>query len=115
MVRRIVVGAHYGMRDWLAQRVSAVLMALYTLMLLAYLLTHPPTTYAAWKELFSHDAMRIFTLLFFLSLYYHAWVGMRDILMDYARPTGLRLVLEIAVLLVLVGFTIWTVSILWAA
>ena len=36
--KRIVVGAHYGLRDWLAQRVTAVLMALFTALVLAQLL-----------------------------------------------------------------------------
>ena len=31
MVERIVSGAHYGLRDWLMQRVTAVVMALYAL------------------------------------------------------------------------------------
>jgi succinate dehydrogenase / fumarate reductase membrane anchor subunit len=43
----------------------------------------------------------------------HAWVGMRDILMDYIKPTGLRLALEVLVILVLVGCAGWAVQILW--
>jgi succinate dehydrogenase / fumarate reductase membrane anchor subunit len=58
--------------------------------------------------------MRIATIVFFISLFWHAWVGVRDILMDYVKPTGLRLGLEIAVLLVLVGYAVWAVQILWS-
>ena len=36
--KRVVVGAHYGMRDWLSQRVTAALMALFTLVLLVQVL-----------------------------------------------------------------------------
>lgn len=36
--RRTTVGAHYGTRDWLAQRFTAVLMALFTLVVLAQVL-----------------------------------------------------------------------------
>ena len=32
--RRIVVGAHYGLRDWLSQRITAGLMALFTFVVL---------------------------------------------------------------------------------
>ena len=32
--KRVVVGAHYGLRDWLSQRVTAGLMALYTIIVL---------------------------------------------------------------------------------
>ena len=41
--RRIVVGAHYGLRDWLSQRVTAALMAIFTaLVLVQVLLTKGP-------------------------------------------------------------------------
>ncbi len=115
MVKRVVVGAHYGLRDWLAQRVTAVVMVVYTVVFLGALLTHSPVGFAGWKSFIGHGAMRVLTLLFFLSLFYHAWIGMRDILMDYIQPTGVRLFLEVLVILALVGYTIWTISILWSA
>jgi succinate dehydrogenase / fumarate reductase, membrane anchor subunit len=115
MVKRIAVGAHYGLRDWLAQRVTAVVMVIYTIVFLAVLATHSPLGFSEWKALFTGGAMRVLTLLFFLSLFYHAWIGMRDILMDYIQPTGVRLFLEVAVILALVGYGIWAVSILWSA
>lgn len=115
MVKRVVVGAHYGLRDWLAQRVTAVVMVVYTVIFLAALLSRSPIGFAEWKAFFSGGVMRVLTLLFFLSLFYHAWIGVRDILMDYIQPTGVRLFLEVLVILALVGYTIWTISILWSA
>lgn len=115
MVTRIVVGAHYGLRDWLAQRVTAVVMVVFTVFFLGVLVTHSPMDFTHWEALFTHGAMRVFTQLFFLSLFYHAWIGMRDILMDYIQPTGARLFLEVAVILTLVGYAIWSISILWSA
>jgi succinate dehydrogenase membrane anchor subunit len=112
-VKRLVVGAHYGLRDWLAQRVSAVLMAAYTLILLVVLLRSPPSTYAAWKELFAQGWMRVATLLFAASLAWHAWVGVRDILMDYVKPDGLRLTLQVLVLLMIASYVGWAIQILW--
>lgn len=113
MVNRIVTGAHYGLRDWLAQRVTAVVMALFTLFVTGYLLMQPSLGYDTWVELFSGNAMRSFSLLFLLSLFYHAWVGVRDILMDYVKPQGVRLTLHVLVILVLVLYAIWSVQILW--
>ncbi len=110
---RIVVGAHYGLRGWLVQRVSAVVMTLYTILFAVAVAAAKPVDHAAWKALFAHGWMRVATLFFFVSLLLHAWVGMRDILMDYVRPTGLRLALEVAVILVLVGAAGWSVQILW--
>lgn len=115
MVNRIVVGAHYGLRGWLVQRVSAVVMALYTLLFVLAVWAARPVDHAAWKALFGQGWMRSATLLFFVSLFLHAWVGMRDILMDYVKPTGLRLALEVAVILLLVGCAGWAVQILWRA
>lgn len=113
MVSRVVVGAHYGLRGWLAQRISAIVMALYTLVFVVALVAAKPADHGAWKALFSQGWMRFATLLFVVSLLVHAWVGMRDILMDYVRPAGWRLALEIVVILVLVGAAGWAVEILW--
>jgi len=107
------VGAHYGLGDWLLQRLTAVVMLLYTVALLACLLMEPPSTYAAWKGLFSGGLFRLATMLFVIALLYHAWVGMRDILMDYLRAAGLRLALEAAVGLALLFYLVWAASILW--
>ncbi|MSQ69800.1 MAG: succinate dehydrogenase, hydrophobic membrane anchor protein [Betaproteobacteria bacterium] len=115
MVSRVVVGAHYGSRGWLAQRVSAVVMAVYTVIIVAVLMSGGPFNYASWKALFSQGWMRFATFLFALSLLLHAWVGVRDILMDYVKPTGLRLALHVLVILALVGYAGWAVQILWRA
>lgn len=113
MVNRVVTGAHYGLRDWLMQRITAVVMAVYTVLMAGVFFTYKPLDFFAWKALFAQGWIRIATLLFFLSLFLHAWVGMRDIIMDYVKPAGWRLSMEIAVILVLVSYTAWTVSILW--
>src|SRR3954466_1624857 len=113
MVNRIVTGAHYGLRDWLAQRVTAVIMAVYTLIMLIVIARRSPLTFESWKGLFAQGWMRVATLLFAVSLAWHAWVGMRDILMDYVKPTGLRLTLEVGTLVFLAGYLGWTIQILW--
>jgi succinate dehydrogenase / fumarate reductase membrane anchor subunit len=115
MVKRVVVGAHYGVRDWLVQRVSAVVMALYTVIFAGAFAAARPIDFATWKALFSQGWMRVATLLFFVSLFLHAWVGMRDIVMDYIKPAGLRLALHVLVILVLIGCAGWTFTILWRA
>jgi succinate dehydrogenase / fumarate reductase, membrane anchor subunit len=113
VVKRLVVGAHYGLRDWLAQRITAAIMAIYTVIVAVVFLKNFPFTHAAWKELFAQGWMRVATLLFAASLAWHAWVGVRDILMDYIKPDGLRLTLQVATLLLLATYVGWTVQILW--
>jgi succinate dehydrogenase / fumarate reductase membrane anchor subunit len=113
MVSRIVTGAHYGLGDWLVQRISGVVMAVYTVILLGFLVSQPAVTYGSWKALFAQGWMRIATLLFAVSLGWHAWVGMRDILMDYIKPTGLRLAMEVGTVVLIAVYVAWTVQILW--
>ena len=112
-MKRLVVGAHYGLRDWLAQRITAALMAVYTVIVVAVVVANSPLTYAVWKDLFARGWMRVATLLFAVSLAWHAWVGVRDILMDYVKHDGLRLALQVLTVLLLAGYVSWAVEILW--
>jgi succinate dehydrogenase / fumarate reductase membrane anchor subunit len=112
-VKRLVVGAHYGLRDWLAQRITAALMAIYTVIVAAVVVMNSPLTYGVWRDLFTQGWMRVATLLFAVSLAWHAWVGVRDILMDYIQADGLRLTLQVLTLLLLAVYVAWAVQILW--
>ena len=111
--KRVVVGAHYGLRDWLSQRVTAVLMALFTLVLLVQVLLPGPLGYDKWAGIFAAQWMKVPTFVVFIALAWHAWVGMRDIWMDYVKPVGTRLVLQVATLVWLLGCTGWAVQVLW--
>jgi succinate dehydrogenase / fumarate reductase membrane anchor subunit len=113
MVKRIVVGAHYGLRDWLAQRATAVFMVIYSFIFAIAALMLPEMSYEGWSGLFSGGFMRFITFLFFLALFYHAWVGIRDIYMDYIKPVGIRLVLHVVTAFLLIGYAGWAAQILW--
>jgi succinate dehydrogenase / fumarate reductase membrane anchor subunit len=110
---KIVAGAHYGLRDWLSQRSTAVVITLYSLLLAGILLWHGGLDYATWRSLFANGAFRVLSFVFLVAVYWHAWVGVRNILMDYAKPAGLRLTLQAAVICVLVAYTGWAVQVLW--
>jgi succinate dehydrogenase / fumarate reductase membrane anchor subunit len=110
-MNRIVVGAHYGLKDWLAQRVTAIVMALYTLLMIVAV---PMVDgYEGWRALMSHGFIRFVTFVFIISLCYHAWVGVRDIWMDYVKPTAVRLTLHVLTLLALVGYAGWAIQVIW--
>ena len=113
MLDRVVTGAHYGLRDWLVQRVTAAVMALYALAMAGWLLLHPDLNYDIWTGLFASNVVRTFSLMFLLAVYCHAWVGVRDIVMDYVKPAGARLVVYVVVILALLLYVIWSVQILW--
>ena len=114
MVKRVVVGAHYGVRSWAVQRVTAVIVAAYVVYLLVVLALQPTLDFIAWRSVFAHTWMRVPTFVCLLAVFMHAWVGVRDILMDYVKPTPLRLVLMVLVLVALIAYAAWTVQILWS-
>jgi succinate dehydrogenase / fumarate reductase membrane anchor subunit len=111
--KRLVVGAHYGLKDWLAQRVTAVIMVLFTVVLAVAFLLSNGASYEAWAGLFANQWMKILTFLTILSLLFHAWIGIRDIWMDYVKPMAVRLVLQVFTILWLVGCAGYAAQILW--
>lgn len=112
--KRIVVGAHYGLRDWLAQRVTAVLMALFTVVVLAQVIfSKGPIGYDKWAGIFSAQWMKFLTFTVIVAMLYHVWVGVRDIWMDYVKAVSLRLSLQVFSIVWLVGCAGWSIQVLW--
>ena len=111
--KRIVVGAHYGLRDWLAQRITALLMALFTLALIVQVLLPGEMGYDKWAGIFSRQWMKVLTFVVIVSLLYHVWVGMRDVWMDYVKPVGIKLALQVFTIVWLVGCAGWAIQVLW--
>lgn len=117
--KRLVVGAHYGVMDFIVQRVTAVILAVYTLVLIVGLLVMPAFTYENWTALFTFyvgflPVGQILASLAFFALAWHAWIGVRDIWMDYVRPVGLRLLLQVLTILWLIGSVLYFAQILWS-
>ncbi len=117
--KRLVVGAHYGTIDFIAQRVTAVIMAVYTIVLFLGILFTPEMNFENWRNLFTFTfigipAGQLLATLAFLSLAWHAWIGVRDIWMDYVRSAGLRLFLQVLTILWLVGAIVFFAKILWS-
>lgn len=112
--KRTVVGAHYGLRDWLAQRITGGLMALFTLVLLAQVLfISGPIGYEQWAGIFAAQWMKVLTFCVIVSLLYHVWVGVRDIWMDYVRSVAIKIALYIFTIAWLVACAGWAIQVLW--
>jgi succinate dehydrogenase / fumarate reductase, membrane anchor subunit len=111
--RELTAIAHYGWRDWLLQRVTAVVMLVYTLFFLAVIIALPRLDFERWRVLWQLPVMRYATIFFVISVLLHAWVGVRNIFMDYVKDTGLRLALYVLVILTLVAYGVWAWQILW--
>lgn len=120
MVTNVTNFSRSGLYDWMAQRVSAVVLAAYVLFLLGFLVTHPNISYEEWHGLFSHSLMKIFSLLTLVALSVHAWVGMWTITTDYLTPMALgkaativRFLVQAACGMAMFAFFVWGVQILW--
>lgn len=116
--KRLVVGAHYGLKEWVAQRITAVIMALYTLGLFLAVLFTPDLGYVQWVRFFNFTVFsvpvgKMLAVLALLSLFYHAYIGVRDIWMDYVKPTGIRLTLQVLTALWLIACAAYALDILW--
>jgi succinate dehydrogenase / fumarate reductase membrane anchor subunit len=113
LLSNIVDIAHFGFRDWVAQRISALVLALYTIVFVFAIIVLRNDGYLGWSDLFNQLWMRIFSILAVLALCYHAWVGIRDIWMDYIKPVGVRLCLQMVSIFWLLGCGLWAILILW--
>ena len=101
-----------GLRAWLAQRLSAVGMLAFLVFVLVSMAIHPLASYAQWRAWVAHPGITLAFLLFFAALLSHMWVGLRDVLLDYAKPAAVRNVLLALVALSLSGLGAWVLLIL---
>lgn len=104
----------HGMRTWILQRLTAIYMLLYLIGFGIILLRQPVLDFSHWQALFTSPAANIATDLFFFSLLFHAWVGIRDILIDYVHASSIRLLLWIIITLGTVAMGIWVSMILYS-
>lgn len=113
MLIELLTNKYPGMRLWLAQRLSAVVMAMYLLLFIVFFAIQQPSGYEAWLDFMSPWWWRGLTLLFFVSLFIHAWLGVRDVFKDYVFNLKLRALLQIVVDVLLIVYLCWVSIILW--
>ncbi len=117
MVRRNVTGAGYGLISWLGQRITAVIMLISTIVFfifVAFLAINVNSNISSWQNAFHCSFVRIIVQLFFTALVLHAWVGIRDLWMDYVTNNGLKLTLHVLTLIWLIASFIYSIKIIWA-
>jgi succinate dehydrogenase / fumarate reductase membrane anchor subunit len=66
-------------------------MLLFLVVALARFAADTPASYEAWRSWIGADGMRIAIALFVAAVLLHAWVGLRDVAMDYVHPPALRI------------------------
>lgn len=101
-----MIGIFTGLRAWSVQRVSAFYILLFVLMLLLRFAIVPPRSFEVWEAWWRMPAVTIATLIFFVALCAHAWVGARDVILDYVGPAAIRVVVLALVALALIAIGI---------
>jgi succinate dehydrogenase / fumarate reductase membrane anchor subunit len=104
-----------GLRDWLVQRFSSIVIALYFFVLLGFFLFHPDVDYQSLRHFFTAIWMQVFTLTTLFCLFLHAWVGIWTVITDYVKPVILRITIQVLVILSLVIYFFWGLAILMKA
>jgi len=102
----------HGLRPWLIQRISAVYLALFAIYIGLTLATVDAVAYQQWHDWLFHPVNIIAVGLFVIALLLHAWVGMRDIILDYVHNTMIRMMAFTLVIVVLIGSGLWSAKIL---
>lgn len=119
-VKQVTSFGRSGLSDWLVQRVSGVVLAIYFVCLAGYLLIHPGLDYAQWVGLHENFFVRALTLAAILALAAHAWIGLWAVLTDYvtvrlmgAKATVIRVLAQLLMITVILLYVIWAIEILW--
>ncbi|ACS84946.1 succinate dehydrogenase membrane anchor subunit [Musicola paradisiaca] len=104
-----------GVHDWLLLRASAIVIVLYVLYIVGFIASAGGITYEIWRGFFAMHLTKVFTLLTLISILVHAWIGMWQVLTDYIKPLAIRLVLQLAIVVVLVVYVIYGTVVVWGA
>jgi succinate dehydrogenase / fumarate reductase, membrane anchor subunit len=102
-----------GFRAWVFQRISAVYLGLYFLFICWYFVFSAPASYLEWREWVASPGINISLLFFVIVLLFHAWVGTRDIIIDYVHPLMIRVVVLTVLAMGLIGSGLWTFKFLF--
>lgn len=104
-----------GLRAWMVQRFTAVYMLLFIAFVLPHFLFNRPRSYEEWRDWITTPFILIATALFFVVLLLHAWVGLRDVMMDYVRTLPVRVALLASLAFLLIGLGLWVLQLLLLA
>lgn len=114
MVKAVSALGRSGLHDWLLQRISAVVLAVYFVFLAGFFVLKSPIDYLSWQALFACQAMKVFSLLALIAFLVHAWIGLWIVTTDYLKALSLRLPVQVAIILACLSVLLWGVSILWS-
>ncbi len=115
IVSRPAGSAHRGLGEWILQRLTAIYIAGYVVVLALHWIIAPVADYDGWRQWTGAVSVRVSATLFFVSVVIHAWIGMRSVYMDYLHTLWLRLAVVIATAVMLAGLLTWALAVVWGA
>lgn len=110
------LSAGHGINAWAQQRITAVIMLISIVIFSGLiLLAHHVVdgSMASWQEYFSYTIVKVIAQITILAIVLHAWIGMRDVVMDYVKCYGLRVTLYTGIVLWLLGSIIYSFIVIW--
>ncbi len=121
MVTNVTSFGRSGLSDFVLQRVTAVILALYTLCVVGYFLTAGELSHQALVGFFGGTAMKVFSTMAIFATVAHAWIGLWTIGTDYIRPhyfggvaTTARFIYQAVCIVMLFIYTVWALQIFWS-
>ena len=121
MVKKLNYLRHRGVLEWVIQRVSAVLLALYSVGIISFLITHPNLDFESWNALHETQSVRVVSLLTLLGLCAHMWIGMWTVITDYLTPLHLgasantvKGLCQIVIITLIIFYAIWGTFVFWS-
>ena len=120
MVTNVTNLGRSGLYDWIIQRFSAIILASYSICILASFVMNPDMDFVKWSSIFEGNAMRFFSMITLFALCAHAWIGMWCVLTDYIterligpKATAIRIFFQLGMIAVTMLYVIWAIDILW--
>lgn len=108
----VVISRSQGLKAWLFQRLSAIYIGIFAVIFMLRFAFEPPQSFDAWRGWITSPVMTIATALFFWALLVHAWVGLRDVIIDYINAFAVRFLFLVLLGLTLAGLGLWVARIL---
>ena len=122
MVANATSFSRSGLSDWIIQRFSAIILAAYTLFILAVLGATPELDYESWRAVFSKNPVRLFSIISLFALCGHTWVGMWTVGTDYltdrqlgGKGTFIRLIYQSFCVLLIAVYLLWGIQVFWGS
>lgn len=113
MVGNITSLTGRGLRDWLIQRITAVVMGIYLIVLGYFWFSHPEISYDIWHDFFACTGIKVLNSVMWLCMILHAWIGLWTVTTDYLKALALRLTLQMLILFSLLGLFFWGILVFW--